>query len=253
MLSGSMVWYAYALALRGDRDDAMFYANRGIDIAQKSQDQARIVTNILMRGTLYYHWGNLDEALVDLEQSKEMAEAINGEVQLVNILGTLGSTLLLRGEMERATQYLDLSLALAMKHRAAIGLPDFMARRAEIDLLNGKWQDALERAQGAMTLADKTRQTGIRMLVLRILGKIHAKAEQWDEAETHLKESIEKCEANDVQVFLAATRIELGRVYAARGKNNEARQQLDEAIKICKRIRMPYYLEQAEAARAVVV
>ncbi len=247
LLAGSLAWYGYSMALQGRLEEALPHLERSLVLAQEVNEIGRVVVSYVVRGTIFYHCGRLDEAMVDLLQAKEMAEELNSDIQFINVLGTLGCVEVLRGEIDQATEHLDRCLLLAQRLGAAIGLPDFMVRRAEIELITGKPQEALALAQTALALADSTRQNGIKSLVMRVLGKIYANLPQPDieKAESLLKASIANSEPGNVQTFIAISRLELARMYVTQGRKDDARPLLDDALATFERVGMTYYLEQA--------
>jgi tetratricopeptide (TPR) repeat protein/tRNA A-37 threonylcarbamoyl transferase component Bud32 len=247
MLAGSLAWYAYALALQGKRDQAIPHVTRSIEITAQMKEPAREITNLTVRGSINYHCGRLEEAQDDLLRAQAMAEALNGDILLVNILGTLGCVCLLKGDIATATDHLNRCLFLGQKMNAGIGLPDFMARRAEIDLLNGKLDEALALAQRALALAEGTRQNGIKSVVMRVLANIYAAQADYEKAETLLKNSIANSEPGNVQTFIAISRLDLARLYNTMNRKDEARALLQDALTTFEQIEMTYYCQQAKA------
>ncbi|NWF70226.1 MAG: protein kinase [Chloroflexi bacterium] len=252
LLSGSLAWYAYTQSLQGRRAEAMPHVERAITLSQQLKDRAHEATALLVQGTIDYHCGRPEAALPFIEAARAAAEAINSEIQLVNILGTLGCVQLLLRDISAAAHHLDEALALAQKWNAAIGLPDFIVRRAEIDLLQDQPEQARARAQQALALCESTRQTGIRLLVLRVLGKIYAAQPQPDVATASalIEQSIALAAAGHVQVFMAISRLDLARIYAAHGRGDEARALLALAVPLFEQVDMPYYLAQARETLA---
>ncbi|MFN8371403.1 MAG: protein kinase [Anaerolineae bacterium] len=248
LFSGSLAWYAYAIALQGRLSEALPHFERALTIAKESNELARVVLATVIRGTVYYHCGCLDEARQDLIEARKLAEALNSEIQLVNILGTLGCVEVLSGNIAEATVFLDRCLFLAQKMNAAIGLPDFMVRRAEVELALGKPQEALALAQRALALAETTRQHGIKSLVMRVLAHIYANLPQpdYEQAETLLKNSISSSEPGNVQTFIAISRLELAQLYMTLKRKDDARSELDAALATFQQVGMPHYLARAQ-------
>lgn len=247
--SSSLLWYAYALGLSGEVDKALELANEGVTIAQDAQDDTQTIVAVLMRGTINYHCGRFDEALKDLQQSVTIGEMANAENLLFNAYGTLGSVLIQMGEVKDATMMLDRCLKLGKETDTFIGLPDFMVRRAEVDLRNGKWDSALKLAEQALQLAESTHQNGIRIVVLRILGKIHRDmaTPNFDKAESLLQDSVTISVDKGARVFQAMGLLELGRLYDKQGRKDEAFATLESALNLANDIGMTYPKNWAEA------
>jgi serine/threonine protein kinase/tetratricopeptide (TPR) repeat protein len=242
LLSNSLSWYGYALALLGNLDKGIRQAQRAMDMAADSRDLTRQGFAYLMLGTIHYHTGNFEEATSLLYRSVELISEDGSEVLRFNAEGTLGSALLQMGDYDDARDYLDRSIRMGRAGNLFIGLPDFMSRRAELDMLNGRFESATQLAHQALDLAEQTRQGGNVIIVLRVLGKIYGNLPEpnWKEAEAHLSRSIRLCEEAGAVVFLSLGKLELARVYAMEGRTEDARRLFNEALQTFEETGMMY-------------
>ncbi|MEQ8675036.1 MAG: protein kinase [Aggregatilineales bacterium] len=242
ILSNSLSWYGYALALNGKVSEGIKAAQRAIAMVEDSNDATKLGFARLMLGTIYYHCGDFEEAVDLLRESLIYIDKADSEVLRFNAEGTLGAALIQMGNYEEAGLLLDRTLYTGKASNIYIGLPDFMSRRAELHLHQGAYQEAVTLAEDALEVAEKTKQGGNTMIVLRVLGKIYAHLPdpEYGKAELLIKKSIDMNEAVGGVVFANLGKLELGRVYAYEHKNEKARKLLNEALSVFEASEMMY-------------
>lgn len=242
ILANSLSWYGYALALSGKIDAGIKAAQRAIAMVDDSNDPTRLGFARLMLGTIYYHCGDFEEATDMLRESLIYIENADSEVLRFNAEGTLGAALIQMGNYEEAGELLDRTLYTGKAANIYIGLPDFMSRRAELYLHQGVYDQAVTLAEDALEVAEKTKQGGNTMIVLRVLGKIyaHLPEPEYGKSELLIQKSIDMNEAVGGVVFASLGRFELGRVYAYQGKIEQAQKLLNEALAIFEQTEMMY-------------
>ena len=241
--------YGYALALMGETEKALALMDEGIEIAQTLDEQEPFILGRLMRGTINCFLGRFTEAKAELEFCVGVGKQYNLDNLLFNAYGTLGSMLVQLGEFDKAEIILDRCLALSKQMDSAIGLPEFLARRAEVDLHRGNWESALAQAQVANETATKTHQHGIRIVVQRIIGKIYANATppNFEQAETNIRKSIQQAEEQQARVFHVMGLLELGRLLIQQGQLDNARESLETAREMADKIGMTFPLRWINA------
>jgi tetratricopeptide (TPR) repeat protein len=126
-------------------------------------------------------------------------------------------------------------------------VPMFQGMRAEVALREHNWQEARERAQAALESAEKALQQTSKAEVLRVMAKIYLSAEKpdWEQAETYLQQSIQIHEQYNAQSLAAVSKLELARLYARKGDEEQARAILKEAQKTFMNLKMTWHFVQA--------
>jgi tetratricopeptide (TPR) repeat protein len=114
----------------------------------------------------------------------------------------------------------------------------------------GNWQSAIPPARRALELADETARTKYPhesdyVRAHWLLGAAHRVAGQFDEAERHLHEALERCRRINLVEFEGDILIDLTRLRATTGAPDEAQRLAEEARLITER--SGYVLQGADA------
>ncbi|MCI0396017.1 MAG: tetratricopeptide repeat protein, partial [Chloroflexi bacterium] len=255
LLAGSLAMYATALFFQGQHTQATPYAERALRLAEALGYPSRIAGNLMILGTAYFFCGQLEQAREALTRCLQIAEETQDLHPLYVSYGVLGYDYLRQGNTARATEYIDKSLQLAEAGQALGRVPMYQAFRAELDLVNGHWEEARQRAEAAVALAERTQQQTDRGEACRILGRIyrHAPQSEWEKAEQYFKESITIHQRCNMRPMLAATTFELAKLYLDRGLLEQARATLVESLSLFKELNMSWHLEQARQVEANLI
>lgn len=111
-------------------------------------EQTRIA---IVQGSVLSDTAHYTESIALLSQATQRAEALGDRKQQVYALSMLGRALLLQGDMARAAQVLDQSVAMAQQLWTAF-LPWPQSLRAEVEMLCGNVDGAADRFEHAFAL-----------------------------------------------------------------------------------------------------
>src|SRR5262249_37067457 len=121
-------------------------------------------------------------------------------------------------------------------------------------LFAGRMEDARERAQQALDLAQEYKQRGYQAHALHLLGEIavHHKSPEVKQAKAYYDQAIALAEELGMRPLVAHCHLGLGTLYATTGQREQAHAELSAAIDLYRAIEMTFWLPQTEAALAQV-
>ena len=114
----------------------------------------------------------------------------------------------------------------------------------------GRLHDAIASAREALALCRQQTMRNLEATALHLLGEIAAVVEPSpDEAEQHFRQALAMAEELGMRPLVAHCHLGLGRLHRSASKRELARQHLITAARMYREMEMPFWLEQAEAAR----
>ena len=161
----------------------------------------------------------------------------------------------------------QLGYARAMSGRPAEGLPllrealevtarsrrtreaTFLTYLAEALVLAGQATEAATEADQALAMSRERFEQGTEARALYLLGRIGAARGRQDEAERHLVGALTLAQELDLRPLLAQCRLSLGALLRRAGNPDAAEAHLADAIAMFRDLDMPYWLARAEARR----
>ncbi len=123
---------------------------------------------------------------------------------------------------------------------------------AEACLLVDRVEDALALAGQALALTRERGQRGDEAWALRLLGEVasHRDPPDVETAERHYREAMALGEELGMRPLVAHCHLGLGKLYARKGKPQQAQEHLTTATTMYREMDMRFWLEQAEASMA---
>jgi tetratricopeptide (TPR) repeat protein len=118
----------------------------------------------------------------------------------------------------------------------------------------GRLEDALAQGERALALTRERGERGLEAWALHLLGEIASRREPSDRAaaEGHYRRGMALAEEIGMRPLVARCHHGLGELYRREGKGQEAQAHLSTATTMYRQMDMRFWLEQAEAALALV-
>jgi tetratricopeptide (TPR) repeat protein len=252
LLSGSLMIQAATLFLQGRRDEGMLHADHGMRLAEQMGHPSRISGGLVTIGWCRTFAGFFEEATGDLMRGMHVAEESKNLHPVYNAHGCLGFIQLQYRDADRATFHLTRSLQLADEYKVFMYVPMYQAYLAQADLMKGDLQAALQRAETALSLAERMQQPASQAEVLHVLGNIHCQARDWDKAEQCLQQSLASHQQGNRLTFAAMTLYDLGKLQLDRGLTDRARATLEQARTKFETLDMRWHLQQVLKLRETI-
>jgi class 3 adenylate cyclase/tetratricopeptide (TPR) repeat protein len=205
-------------------------------------------------GDLYCVKGDLEPAIVVLEQGLALCRASGHRNMLRVILAELGYTYALQGRLTEGGAMLEEGISESLHTGGLRGLAYRFAWLSEVCRLMEHGEEAQQHARQAVDLARQHKERADEALALHQLGVVHAHADppNIEQAEAHYQQALALAAEFGMRPLVAHCHRGLGMLYAATGQREQARTALATAIALYRTMDMTFWLPQAEAALAQV-
>ena len=158
------------------------------------------------------------------EEAVTLAREAGDDFVLAIALNNLGGVMVMLGENERATEYLEESLELRRRIGDLSRIALSLANVAEMALSQGETTKAAtmfaEAAEIATEIGDKRHIS----FALGGLGRVAYREERWDEAGTHTRESLSLAQELGMKSFAVVGILYLAGIASATGDTGRARR-----------------------------
>lgn len=245
----SRSWLVWALAERGEFDEAMRHGETALEIAEDVGHPFNIAHIYYDLGYFYDVKGEFDQAVDALEKAHSIIREWNLTYLSPFITGFLGHAYALSG---RTAEGLPL-LRQAVADYQSMGLGLFRSlvgvQLGEALFLAGRMEEAKTATERALALARKREEQGHEAHALRLLGEIalHSDVPEPTIAEGHYQAARTLAEPLGMHPLVAHCHFGLGQVYRQCRRQPEADEQIAKAATMYRDLGMPYWLEQSEA------
>jgi len=124
-----------------------------------------------------------------------------------------------------------------------------LAWLGEAYLLEGRFNEALERAQQAVSLAQRHQERGHEAWGLRLLGEIASRRDPStvESADGYYREALALAGELGMRPLVAHCRFDLGKLFRSSDQQGKARQHLTTAKTMYREMNMRWWGSQAEA------
>jgi class 3 adenylate cyclase/tetratricopeptide (TPR) repeat protein len=245
--SWSRTWLALTLSSLGQFADARSHAQEALRIAEGADHPFTLAEALTGVGSVALAQGDLDGAIDVLEHARAHIRAWN--LQPWAVLARLGHAYALakrpleaRGLLEEVAR--DATTMSSM----GVGRAMQLAWLAEAYLLEGRLDDARERAQQALSLAQRHRERSHEAWSLRLLGENAAQhaPSAVETADGYDREALALASALGMRPLVAHCHFHLGKLFRT-DQREQAREHLTIATTMYREMDMRFWLDQAEA------
>ena len=246
--SWSRTWLALTLSSLGRFDDARSHAQEALRIAEGADHPFTLAEALTGVGSVALAQGDLGRAIDALERARALIRARN--LQPWAVLARLGYAYALskrpldaRGLLEEVAR--DATTMSSM----GVGRAMQLAWLAEAYLLEGRLDDARERAQQAVSLAQRHQERSHEAWSLRLLGEIasHCDPPAVEMAEGHDREALAIAGELGMRPLAGHCHFHLGKLFRKTDQQEQAREHLTRATAMYREMDMRFWLDQAEA------
>ncbi len=213
----------------GDRKGSRRFAHQALDAAETTgrNDLVAWAANGLASSYLAEH--DLDRAEELANKAYRLAEKSGAIVPRGQALHALGHVAELRGDAEDAVELYERAIALFAEAGAALDHARNLNFLGELVMTMGDPERGERLTRGAIGMLKPLGDRGYLCESQRILAEALVRQGRVDEGERYALEAIETVGPQDV-MSLATTRMALGVVRAAQGRDEEAERLLREAV-----------------------
>jgi len=215
----------------GDEAKSLRYAQEAFSAARRA-GRKDLMSSAANSVASSYLWAfELDRAQAAAGEALRLSEETGGIVPRGHALGTLGQVEEFRGNADEAIRMYETSIALFVEAGAVLDQGGKLNHVAELVMDGGDLHRAERLAREAIRLLKPLGDRGHLCESQRILAQILLKRGNIEEAERYALDGLETVGPHDI-TSLATTKMALGLVRAAQGRDAEAEELLREAVGI---------------------
>jgi len=246
--SWSHSWLALTLSSLGRFVDARSHAQEALRIAEGADHPFTLAEALTGVGSVSLAQGDLDEAIDALERARVLVRAWN--LQPWAVFARLGYAYALSARPGEGRSLLeDVIQNATTMSSMGVGRAMQLGWLGEAYLLEGRFDDALERAQQAVSLAQRHQERGHQAWGLRLLGEIVSRRDPpiVETAEGYYQKSLALAGELGMRPLVAHCRFDLGKLFRSSDQQGKARQHLTTAKTMYREMNMRLWGSQAEA------
>lgn len=245
----SRSWLVWALAERGEFDQAMQHGEVALKIAEEVGHPFNLAHIYYDLGYFYGVKGEFEHAVDALEKAYALIREWNLTYLSPFIMGFLGHVYAHSGRVKEGITLLQ----QAVSDYQSMGLGLFRSlvgvQLGEALFLAGRAEEAMTATEGALALARERDERGFEAHALRLLGEItaHPGLSQAETARGHFEAAQAIAETLGMRPLLAHCQFGLGRLCRLEGRQREAREHVGAAVTSYHELGMHRWHEQANA------
>nr|MBC8264959.1 tetratricopeptide repeat protein [Anaerolineales bacterium] len=185
---------AGVLYRQGEGAEAMEWCQRGLEIAQRSDERGELAHAYMLRGVLNGSLGNPSQAISDCLRSLHLCQEIGDLSKQARAHNNLGLHYYYEGDWGQAVVHYSQSLEIRERIGDVNGGATVSNNLGELYLNQGRFDEAAECFQGCLETWERTGYLLGVALSYRNLGHACARREEWDAALEYLGMSLRKLE-----------------------------------------------------------
>jgi class 3 adenylate cyclase/tetratricopeptide (TPR) repeat protein len=262
----------------GDLEKCRRYRERAVEVVERRDDPQYIAASLVALSQVAFFTGDWNRAEAYLEKADAIHRSMSTSRTSHQILFTRVWLYLAKGEMEAATRDLEewiaaaepgdtwglwIAYSLLAERDLLLGQPDAALARLEplldpqaeyLDLRTLTWA-YLERgdlAQAEHTIAraiTKATASHDRPSIaetMRVQGMVQSRQGRWSDATQTFEDALSLARSMTMPYLEGRILYEYGRMHAARGEGEQARERLEEGLLILRRLGARPYIERTE-------
>ena len=241
-------WLGWCLAERGEFAAALTCAEAGLKVAEAAGQPFDRVHGLLGVGGVHLMQGNVVQAKSFLGDAIELCDRTQVISVRPRVAASLAYALALGGSLEDAVALGELAAKDAGDlHQGVLGTL-CRHRLAEVVLLAGRHEEALQHARAVLAACGTSHQRGLEAWTLRLIGEVQA-ARAGPEAGATLELALGLARDMGMQVLVAHCHRLLGVAALGRGEVDRAAQAGRLARRLYRDLGMDFWLERLPSAQ----
>jgi class 3 adenylate cyclase/tetratricopeptide (TPR) repeat protein len=246
--SWSHSWQALTLSSLGRFVDARSHAQEALRVGESADHPFTLAEALTGLGSVSLAQGDLARAIDALERARAVIRKWN--LQPWAVFARLGYAYALSARPDEGRHLLEEVIQnAATMSSMGVGRAMQLAWLGEAYLLEGRFDDALERAQQAVSLAQRHRERGHEAWGLRLLGEIVSRRDPSavETAGGYYQAALGLASELGMRPLVAHCHFDLGKLFRKTDQQEQARQYLTSATTAYREMNMRFWGDQAEA------
>jgi tetratricopeptide (TPR) repeat protein len=243
------VFWAWALAERGEFEDGMDRGHKAVQLAETLNHPYSLAFACRGLGHVYGLKGDVRHAIPSLERGVALCREWNLHFLTPTLMEMLGYVYALSGRLPEGLELLQQALASGESTGLTMFSTPAIAHLGEARLLAGEPEAALGLAERALATAREHGQRGQEAWALRLLGEIACAREtpNVETAEGRYREAMALADELGMRPLIAHCHLGLGKLSRGAGRRESAQEHLSAATTMYRDLDMRFWLERAEA------
>jgi tetratricopeptide (TPR) repeat protein len=236
------------LSSQGQFVEASSHAQKALRIAEGADDPFTLAEALTGLGSVALAQGDFDQAIGALERARVLVGQWN--FQPWAVLARLGYAYTLSGRAGEGRHLLeDVVEGATTMSSMGVGRAMQLAWLGEAYLLEGHLDDALERTQQAVSLAQRHQERSHEAWSLRLLGEVVSRPDHPDveKAEGYSRDALALAAELGMRPLVAHCHLDLGRLCRKADQQERARDHLTMATTMYREMGMRLWQDLAEA------
>ena len=243
------VFWAWALAERGDFDEGMDRGQEAVRLAEALNHPYSLAFACRGLGHVHGIKGDLRQAASLLERGVTLCREWNLHFVAPTLTEMLGYVYALSGRLAEGIELLQHALAAGESIGFTMFLTPLIVHLGEARVLADQPEEAAGLAERALALAREHGQRGQEAWAQRLLGDIaaHRDSSAVETAEGRYREAMTLAAELGMRPLMAHCHVGLGKLTRRSGRREQAQEHLTTATTMWREMDMRFWLEQAEA------
>jgi tetratricopeptide (TPR) repeat protein len=242
------IFLVFCLSETGGFAEGITHGNAAVRAAEHHQQPVNLTAASAALGRLYLRKGDLETSRALLERGVELCQAATIPLLFPLTAAALGAAYTQAGRVAEGLSLLEQAVDHALTMGRMVDQALWVAWQSEALFRAGRVQDAIEHALRAQDLALAHQERPHQAWSLRILGEIYSDRDH-ERAEDHYRNALAIADELGMKPLRAHCHLGLGLLYERQRRGQQAQASLLEACTLFRAMEMPFWLEQAEAAR----
>jgi class 3 adenylate cyclase/tetratricopeptide (TPR) repeat protein len=246
--SWSHSWMGLTLSNLGRFAEATSHAQEALQIAERADHPFTLAEALTGVGSVSLARGDLDQAIGTLERARAVIRQWN--FQPWAVLARLGYAYALSVRVDEGRDLLEEVVEDATTMSSmGVGRAMQLAWLGEAYLLEGRLDDALERAQQAVSLAQRHQERGHEAWGLRLVGEIASRRDHpaLEKPGNYYDKALALAGELGMRPLVAHCHFHLGKLSRETGRGEQAQEHLTTAMTMYREMDMRFWLDQAQA------
>jgi tetratricopeptide (TPR) repeat protein len=251
---GTRTWLALCHGRIGEFAEAIAWGDEAVRIAESVDATRERVWAYFALGRIHLGRGSFGQGRQLLERALPLCEGGRFPIYLPRVLSSLGVAYAQTGRLDETPALLDRAVAEARAIGLLYGHAMILTHIGDAFLDAGRPAEARRAAEEALRLARAHGERGDEAWVLHLVGGIDAAEHAGDteRAAVGFGQALAVAETLEMRPLEARCRLGLGALYRQAGRPALARDQLERAVALLRRMDMTFWLAPAEELLADV-
>jgi len=231
---------------QGDYQEALDFYEKCIVTADSLKDDGLLGIALLEKGNVHNTMGDLVKSMEHYKRCLVYLERTNNISQIARVYNNMGDISLQREEWSEAIQYFERSRAAAEKVGGRYMVAWSLFNEAEALTRLSRTDDALKNCHESLDILNSLGDKMGILAVHRNFAIAYGVKKDWEKAEENFNKSLEMAKELNIPDVMAEIYLHRARMLKSKGESENAKKNLELALKIAKLIKAKRWIARIE-------